>query len=136
MSFSPCTKRSHAPYTAASFALRDTDSSRWTPDIRDRPWSARRYPWRPSVGTPRLPPPTTRRSRDDCHISTRLQGFSARREGQFRPERSARGLPTRPPATLASRVGDVLRCSEYAEYVLAGELGQVGTGPSPLGEGG
>src|SRR5262245_31911875 len=31
MSSSPCTKRSHAPYTAASFALRDTDSSRWTP---------------------------------------------------------------------------------------------------------
>src|SRR4029077_19012901 len=56
------------------------------------------------------------------------------RQRQFRPEQRARGLPTQPPATLASRVGDILRCSEYAEYVLAGELGQVGTGPSPRAE--
>src|SRR6478736_8864460 len=57
MSFSPCTKRSHAPYTAASFALLDTDSSRWTPVIGDRLWSTRRdgrHPRCPSAGTPRI----------------------------------------------------------------------------------
>src|SRR5262245_60269761 len=55
MSFSPCTKRSHAPYTAASFALWDTDSSRWTLVIRDRLRSARRdgrHLRCPSAGTP------------------------------------------------------------------------------------
>ena len=39
-------------------------------------------------------------------------------------------------ATLASRAGDVLGCSEHAEGVLAGELGQVGPGPAAVGEGG
>src|SRR3954454_17448422 len=39
-------------------------------------------------------------------------------------------------ATLANRVGDVLCCSKHAEDVLAGELGQVATGPAPVGESG
>src|SRR3954452_19335437 len=49
------------------------------------------------------------------------------------PEGSVRTLPS---ATLANRVGDVLCCSKHAEDVLAGELGQVGAGPAPVGESG
>jgi hypothetical protein len=49
------------------------------------------------------------------------------------PDGDARGFRTQPPVTLASRVGDVLRCSEHAEDVLAGELGQVGVESIGLG---
>src|SRR6476659_6803108 len=53
-------------------------------------------------------------------------------------ERPAVGsLPSRTRGFRSnSTAGDVLCCSERAQDVLAGELGHVGTGPSPVGEGG
>jgi len=81
-----------------------------------------------------MPPPTTRHYCDDFHIPTRLQAFSARgAKDSSDPDGDARGFRTQPPATLASRVGDVLRWSEHAEDVLAGELGQVGVESIGLG---
>ena len=86
------------------------------------------------MGTPGMPPPTTRHYCDDFHIPTRLQAFSARgAKDSSDPDGDARGFRTQPPATLASRVGDVLRWSEHAEDVLAGELGQVGVESIGLG---
>jgi hypothetical protein len=73
------------------------------------------------VGTPGMPPPTTRHYCDDFHIPTRLQAFSARgAKDSSDPDGDARGFRTQPPATLASRVGD-------------GELGQVGVESIGLG---
>ena len=73
------------------------------------------------MGTPGMPPPTTRHYCDDFHIPTRLQAFSARgAKDSSDPDGDARGFRTQPPATLASRVGD-------------GELGQVGVESIGLG---
>ena len=68
---------------------------------------------------------------------TYLHGCKRFRQGAPRDssdaDGDARGFRTQPPATLASRVGDVLRWSEHAEDVLAGELGQVGVESIGLG---
>jgi hypothetical protein len=64
-----CRGRTRRP-VAYPGPLRDTDSSRWTPDIGDRlglldSMDDTQVPRCPSVGTPGMPPPTTRQTEGD-----------------------------------------------------------------------